>query len=137
MPATSWQRPESWLADAFRLDQDPKAGLRLRHCLNHRNDTTMDTTDQLSASCPSCESTDVRSAYVRSAFWHDDRLVVIEDLPALVCNTCGEQFYDDGTVLLIDRMRANGFPPEDAVRELRVPVFSCRSVRISLARSTV
>ena len=61
---------------------------------------------------------------MRSAFWHDDRLVVIEDVPALVCNTCGEQFYDDAAVRLIDRMRANGFPPEDAVRELRVPVFA-------------
>ena len=88
----------------------------------------MDVSDQLSASCPVCESTNVRCARVRSAFWHDDRLVVIEDVPALVCNTCGEQFYDDAAVLLIDRMRANGFPPEDAVRELRVPVFSCGNV---------
>ena len=85
---------------------------------------TMDVSDQLSASCPACESTNVRSAFVRSAFWHDDRLVMIEDVPALVCSTCGEQFYDDATVFMIDRMRAKGFPPEDAVRELRVPVFA-------------
>ena len=88
------------------------------------NGATMDVSDQLTASCPACESAKVRSAFVRSAFWHDDRLVVIEDVPALKCGTCGEQFYDDGTVRLIDRMRANGFPPEDAIRELRVPVFS-------------
>ena len=88
------------------------------------NGVTMDVSDQLTASCPACESAKVRSAFVRSAFWHDDRLVVIEDVPALKCGTCGEQFYDDGTVRLIDRMRANGFPPEDAIRELRVPVFS-------------
>lgn len=91
----------------------------------------MDIADRLAASCPSCEGTDVRSACVRSAFWHDDRLVVIEDLPALVCNTCGEQFYDDATMLLIDRLRATNFPAEDAVRELFVPVFSCRSVASS------
>lgn len=84
----------------------------------------MDTAEQLSAACPVCESTDTRVARVRSAFWHDERLVVIEDVPALVCNTCGEQFYDDAAVHMIDRMRANGFPPEDAVRELRVPVFA-------------
>lgn len=88
----------------------------------------MDINDELSVSCPACESTKVRSAFVRSAFWHDDRLVVIEDVPALVCNTCGEQFYDDSTVRLIDRMRANDFPSEDAVGELRVPVFSCSNV---------
>jgi YgiT-type zinc finger domain-containing protein len=86
---------------------------------------------QLSAPCPVCESTNTRHACVRSAFWHDDRLVVIEDVPALVCNTCGEQFYDDGAVHMIDRMRQRGFPPEDAVRELRVPVFSCRDVASS------
>ena len=88
----------------------------------------MDTAQQPSAACPVCESTDTRHARVRSAFWHNDRLVVIEDVPALVCNTCGEQFYDDAAVNMIDRMRANGFPPEDAVRELRVPVYSCGNV---------
>ncbi len=95
----------------------------------------MDATQQLSAPCPVCESTDTRHAHVRSAFWHNDRLVVIEDVPALVCNTCGEQFYDDATVLMIDRMRQNGFPPEDAVRELRVPVFSCSKAALSESSS--
>ena len=101
------------------------------------------STPQLSAPCPVCESTNTRHGRVRSAFWHDDRLVVIEDVPALVCNTCGEQFYDDAAVLMIDRMRQKGFPPEDALRELRVPVFSCskvasseRSSEISLVRTT-
>ncbi len=87
-----------------------------------------DAAQTLSAPCPECQSTDTRHAHVRTAFWHDDRLVVIEDVPALVCNACGEQFYDDATVRLIDRMRQNGFPPAQAIRELRVPVFSCRAV---------
>ncbi len=76
----------------------------------------MDATQQLSAPSPACESTNTRHAFVRSAFWHNDRLVVIEDVPALVCNTCGEQFYDDPAVHMIDRMRERGFPPEDTVR---------------------
>jgi len=88
----------------------------------------MDASQQLSAPCPVCDSTNTRHGRVRSAFWHDDRLVVIEDVPALVCNTCGAQFYDNAAVHMIDRMRANGFPPEDAVRELRVPVYSCGNV---------
>ncbi len=85
----------------------------------------MDAVQPISAPCPVCDSADTRHAHVRSAFWQDDRLVVIEDIPALVCNVCGEQFYDDGAVRLIDRMRQNGFSPEHAIRELRVPVFSC------------
>lgn len=95
----------------------------------------MDATPQLSAPCPVCESTDTHHAHVRSAFWHNDRLVVIEDVPALVCNTCGEQFYDDAAVLLIDRMRQNGFPPEHVDRELCVPVFSCTKAALSEAPS--
>src|ERR1035437_8559888 len=91
----------------------------------------MDATEQPSAPCPACESTNTHHARVRSAFWHNDRLVVVEDVPALVCNACGEQFYDDGTVLLIDRMRQNGFPHEHAIRELSVPVFSCSAVASS------
>lgn len=84
----------------------------------------MDTFEQLTTACPVCESANTGVAFVRSAFWHNDRLVVIDDVPALVCRACGEQFYDDGTVRVIDRMRANGFPPEDAVGELTVPVFT-------------
>ncbi len=91
----------------------------------------MDATTHLSAPCPVCESTDTRHGRVRSAFWHNDRLVVVEDVPALVCNVCGEQFYDDATVHMIDRMRQNGFPQEEAIRELRVPVFSCDAVALS------
>ena len=45
--------------------------------------------------CTNCGGADVRRADVRSAFWHDDRLVVVEDIPALLCGACGEQFYDD------------------------------------------
>jgi len=92
----------------------------------------MDATRQLSAPCPVCESTDTRQDHVRSAFWHRDRLVVVEDVPALICNACGEQFYDDASVNLIDRIRQNGFPPEDVVREITVPVFSCNSVRFEM-----
>jgi hypothetical protein len=48
-----------------------------------------------------------------------------------VCNTCGEQFYDEAAVHMIDRMRSNGFPPEDAVRELRVPVFAFDNIGVT------
>jgi YgiT-type zinc finger domain-containing protein len=77
-------------------------------------------------SCRHCGSHDLRSMEVRSAFWLDDRLVVIEDIPALVCGSCREQYYSDDTVILLDLMRGDGFPPEQARTELRVPVFSLR-----------
>ncbi|MDW7712001.1 MAG: type II toxin-antitoxin system MqsA family antitoxin [Deferrisomatales bacterium] len=74
--------------------------------------------------CGNCGSEQVCSTTVRSAFWHGDRLVVVEDVPALVCDACHEQFYDDGTVVVLDLLQGDGFPPEQARRELRVPVFS-------------
>lgn len=84
------------------------------------------TVQQVPATCEQCDSPDLRHEEVRSAFWHDDRLVVVEGIPALVCSRCREQYFDDTTVMLIDLLRGEGFPPEKACGELRVPVFSIR-----------
>jgi YgiT-type zinc finger domain-containing protein len=78
--------------------------------------------------CTRCGGNSFRKASVRSAFWcNDDRLVVVEDIPALVCSACQEQFYDDETVMQLDLLRGGGFPAEEASGELRVPVFSFAS----------
>jgi YgiT-type zinc finger domain-containing protein len=82
--------------------------------------------DQSSAVCPGCGSSDIGMTRVRSAFFHGDRLVVVEDIPALVCSGCNEQFYDDHTVVVLDLLRGDGFPEEDAREEISVPVFSFR-----------
>lgn len=85
----------------------------------------MDAVEQQSpGTCTNCGSVNVRASRVRSAFWQDDRLVVVEDIPALVCGACAEQFYDDSTVVGLDLLRGEGFPAEKARAELRVPVFS-------------
>jgi len=80
----------------------------------------------LAVTCASCGSAEARLERVRSAFWHDDRLVVVEDIPAVVCGACREQSLDDGAVVVLDLLRGEGFPPEKARAELRVPVFSFR-----------
>jgi YgiT-type zinc finger domain-containing protein len=83
----------------------------------------MDTDQQASITCANCGSADVHMGQVRSAFWQDERLVVVEGIPALVCGACAEQFYDDSTVVGLDLLRGDGFPAEKARAELRVPVF--------------
>jgi YgiT-type zinc finger domain-containing protein len=84
----------------------------------------MDSLQQQSTvSCANCGSVDVHISHVRSAFWQDDRLVVVEDIPALVCGACAEQFYDDSTVIGLDLLRGDGFPADRARTELNVPVF--------------
>lgn len=84
----------------------------------------MDADARATLTCTSCGSPDVQASPSRSAFWHDDRLVVVEDIPAMVCGACGEHFYDDNTVIVLDLLRGAGFPADQARGELRVPVFS-------------
>jgi len=74
--------------------------------------------------CTNCGSPDTFITEVRSAFWHDERLVVVDGIPAIVCSACKEQYYDDSTMVVLDLMRGDGFPEEQAQEELRVPVFS-------------
>ena len=87
-------------------------------------ETDADSEQQPLACCANCGSSKLHQARVRSAFWHQDRLVVVEDIPAAVCEACHEQFYDDGTIVVLDLLRGDGFPAEKARGELRVPVFS-------------
>jgi YgiT-type zinc finger domain-containing protein len=77
--------------------------------------------------CANCGSADVCGTTVRSAFWHGDRLVVVDDIPALVCQSCGEQYYGDQTVVRLDLLRGTGFPADQAEAEMIVPVFSLRN----------
>ena len=40
-----------------------------------------------------------------------------------VCATCGGNFYDDTTMVVLDLLRGEGFPEERARREMRVPAW--------------
>jgi YgiT-type zinc finger domain-containing protein len=61
---------------------------------------------------------------VNTAFWQGGKLVVVEGIPALVCQSCGEQYYEDETAMKLDLMRGGGFRDAEAVRKLEVPVFA-------------
>lgn len=76
--------------------------------------------------CSICGNGKLHKLEVNSAIWHNDKLVVVEDIPALVCDMCHEQYFDDTTVLMLDLMRADGFRDDTADRKLNVPVFSYR-----------
>lgn len=89
------------------------------------------------ARCPQCGSAAVSLTSIRSALWQGERLVIIEGLPALECQTCREQFYDDVTATMLDLLRGTGFPAERAARFLNVPVFDYAQMlrRASLAQA--
>lgn len=84
----------------------------------------IETEEQPVAHCNNCGSSNIHEAHVRSAFWHGDQLVVVEDIPAVVCENCHEQYFDDRTIVVLDLLRGEGFPEERARGVLRVPAFS-------------
>lgn len=82
--------------------------------------------------CQVCNRGTLGSAEVNTAIWHGDKLVVVEDVPAFVCNNCGEQYYEDETAMVLDMMRGDGFDPEQAARSMNVPVFGFRALGTAL-----
>ena len=67
----------------------------------------------------------MRSATVKTAIWRDDRLFVVEGIPAQRCDSCMEQFYDEETTEALRRLTEEGFSSSvKATREILVPIFS-------------
>lgn len=75
------------------------------------------------AVCSGCGG-ELRFTRARSAFWHGERLVVIEGIPALECAGCHERYFDDDVAIRLDLLRGAGFPDALASGRLTVPVFS-------------
>jgi len=73
--------------------------------------------------CPGCGGVVVRSS-VSTALWEGDALAVVRDVPALVCPSCHERYFEDDTVMRLDLMRARGFSGQQAAEHLNVPVYA-------------
>lgn len=52
--------------------------------------------------------------------WWGDTFTLVEDVPAWVCEHCGEQYFDAEVVLELDKMKEN---PPQAKKILQVPVY--------------
>jgi hypothetical protein len=55
--------------------------------------------------------------------WNGGQLVLIESVPAMVCESCGEQFYEENVATGIRKLAETGFAGAKATREITVPVF--------------
>lgn len=73
--------------------------------------------------CDRCVDSPLRAARISTAFWQGEGLVVLRNIPAMVCPACGEEYVGDETVVALDRMRGNGFAGCVAAAPLPVPVF--------------
>lgn len=74
------------------------------------------------ALCVRCEQGLLTERAIRTAFWREDRLVVIRNIPAMVCPVCGEEYVADRTAIGLDRMRGTGFTALDSAERMIVPV---------------
>jgi YgiT-type zinc finger domain-containing protein len=66
----------------------------------------------------------MRSATVKTVIWQNDKLFVVEDIPAQVCGSCFEQYYDDSVTDALRRLTEDNFPAAEIKREELVPFFS-------------
>jgi len=53
--------------------------------------------------------------------WWGDNLTLIENVPALVCESCGEQYFDAKTTITLDQLRSSR--TRKVKRFLNVPVY--------------
>jgi YgiT-type zinc finger domain-containing protein len=60
-------------------------------------------------------------------------LVMVEDVPAWVCEKCGEQQFDEAVSGKLTELMLQGFPPSQARREIVVPVFSFPEMKVPTA----
>jgi YgiT-type zinc finger domain-containing protein len=77
--------------------------------------------------CKYCESATVEEL-VKSVLWVDGGLIAVENIPARVCQRCGEQFYDDQTAEELTALGKRRFEPPTAKRKVLVSVFSAADV---------
>jgi YgiT-type zinc finger domain-containing protein len=85
----------------------------------------MSETFSPSVECPHCGKA-MRADLVKTTIWKGDRLFVVEDIPAQVCDACVEQYYDEETTDVLRRLTEDGFPAVEAKGEILVPVFTLK-----------
>ncbi len=73
--------------------------------------------------CPRCGHP-LRAGLVKTTMLVQDQAYIVEDIQAMVCDECVEQFYDEDTTDALRRLSQDGFPAAERVREIVVPVYS-------------
>jgi YgiT-type zinc finger domain-containing protein len=76
--------------------------------------------------CPRCRAP-LTEASVRTVIWQGDAAVIVEDIPAFVCGSCMEQFYDDAVSNALRRLAERPMSVAEADRVATVPVVSLKA----------
>lgn len=91
--------------------------------MNNLSDS-QEFTATMAAECPKCGGGPLSERTVDSIFWRGQDAVMIRDIPAMACQSCGEDFIDDRTVVHLDRMKGEGFSGSANTEFIRIPVFA-------------
>ena len=78
---------------------------------------------QVILGCKYCESETVEEL-VKSAFWVNEQLIAVENIPARVCRECEAYFYDDETAEKIAALEKLRGVPDGARRDVTALVFA-------------
>ncbi len=71
--------------------------------------------------CHVCGSTEAKKEYINEMFQIDNRPVLVEHIPAMVCMRCGEETFSSETTEQIRRMVHGEAKP---VKSLTMDVFA-------------
>lgn len=73
--------------------------------------------------CGRCAQSQLERQHIKTAVWREAKLMVVENIPALVCRACGEEFIGPETAAGLQRMCQNGEGTAGLVSRLTVPVI--------------
>lgn len=57
--------------------------------------------------CGNCGTPGARIRYVTRSYGHGGSMLVIDNIPMIVCRVCGESYFTAETVLEIERIKAH------------------------------
>lgn len=60
--------------------------------------------------CPYCHTGRLQPRDMVYVQWHGDALLVVDRMPAIICDVCGEKAYDDRAVEHLQRLLWSGMP---------------------------
>jgi len=66
---------------------------------------------------------------IKAALWTNEGLIVIEDIPARLCEGCGEQFFEEEITQRIQQVIT--YPVSKAKRQIQAPVYSLSQVKVA------
>jgi len=69
--------------------------------------------------CFKCACEELLKTRVKLEKWVNGRLIIVENVPALVCKECGEKYFDAETTLKLDEYFYEAKPE----KVIEVPVF--------------